>query len=68
MLAKEGRPDLSRFLDLLESHFIISLEEVSNLRAEYSLERVSQRFGKSFYIYANVFIGTCTTRLLGYCY
>ena len=50
LLAKEGRPDLSRFLDLLESHSITSSEEVSNLRAEYGLERVSRRFGKSFYI------------------
>ncbi len=41
LLAKEGRPDLSRFFDSLESHSITSSEEVSSLRAEYGLERVS---------------------------
>jgi hypothetical protein len=40
LLARQGRPDLSRFLDSLESRSIVS-EEVSNLRAEYGLERVS---------------------------
>jgi hypothetical protein len=41
LLAKEGRPDLSRFLDSLESHSITPAEEVSSLRVEYGLERVS---------------------------
>ena len=41
LLAKEGRPDLSRFFDSLESHSIASSKEVSSLRAEYCLERVS---------------------------
>lgn len=42
MLVKEGRPDLSRFFDSLESHSIVASEEVSSLRAEYGLERVSR--------------------------
>jgi hypothetical protein len=42
LLAKEGRPDLSRFFDSLESHSITLSEEVSSLRAEYGLERVSR--------------------------
>jgi hypothetical protein len=41
LLTKEGRPDLSRLFDLLESHSIILLGEVSSLWAEYSRERVS---------------------------
>jgi hypothetical protein len=41
LLAKEGRPDLSRSLDSLESHSITPLEEVSGLRAECGRERVS---------------------------
>ncbi len=41
LLAKEGRPDLSRFFDSLESHSITPSEEISSLRAEYGLERVS---------------------------
>ncbi|TVY80732.1 hypothetical protein LSUE1_G005970 [Lachnellula suecica] len=39
LLAEEGRPDLSRFLDSLALHSIILSEEVSSLRAEYGLER-----------------------------
>jgi hypothetical protein len=42
LLAKEGRPDLSRFFDSLESHSITPSEEVSSLRTEYGLERVSR--------------------------
>jgi hypothetical protein len=42
MLVKEGRPDLSRFFDSLESHSIVTSKEVSSLRAEYGLERVSR--------------------------
>lgn len=42
LLAKEGRPDLSRFFDLLEVHSITPSEEVLSLRAEYGLERVSR--------------------------
>ena len=42
LLAKEGRPDLSRFFDSLESHSITPSEEVSSLRAEYGLEKVSR--------------------------
>ena len=42
LLAHKGRPDLSRFFDSLESHCIIPSAEVSSLRAEYGLERVSQ--------------------------
>ena len=41
LLAKEGRPDLSRFFNSLELHSIIPSGEVSSLRAEYGLERVS---------------------------
>jgi hypothetical protein len=41
LLAKEGRPDLARFLDSLESHSLTLLEEVLSLRAEYGRERVS---------------------------
>jgi hypothetical protein len=41
LLTKEGRPDLSRLFDSLESHSIIPLGEVSSLRAEYGRERVS---------------------------
>ncbi|KAE8441970.1 hypothetical protein EG329_004137 [Mollisiaceae sp. DMI_Dod_QoI] len=39
LLAKEGRPDLSRFLDSLESHSIAPLEEISGFRAEYGFEK-----------------------------
>ncbi|KIM93127.1 hypothetical protein OIDMADRAFT_138353 [Oidiodendron maius Zn] len=42
LLVNEGRPDLSRFFDSLESHSITPSEEVSSLRAEYGLERVSR--------------------------
>ncbi len=41
LLASKGRPDLSHFFDLLESHSITPSAEVSSLRAEYGLERVS---------------------------
>ena len=41
LLAKEGRPDLSRFFDSLESRSITPSKEVSSLRAEYGLEKVS---------------------------
>ena len=41
LLTREGRPDLSRFFDSLESYSITSSEEVSSLRADYGLERVS---------------------------
>jgi hypothetical protein len=41
LLVKEGRPDLSRFFDSLESHSITLSEEISSLWAEYGLERVS---------------------------
>jgi hypothetical protein len=39
-LAKEGRPDLSRFFDSLKS-YSITQSEISSIRAEYGLERVS---------------------------
>jgi hypothetical protein len=42
LLAEEGRPDLSRFLDSLESHSIAPLKEISTLRAEYGFEKVSR--------------------------
>lgn len=42
LLIQTGRPDLSRFFDSLESHSITVSEEISSLRAEYSLERVSK--------------------------
>jgi hypothetical protein len=42
LLAKEGRPDLSCFFDLLELYSIILSEEVSSLQAEYGLEKVSR--------------------------
>jgi len=41
LLAEEGRPDLSCFLDSLESRSIVPPKEISNLRAEYGLEKVS---------------------------
>jgi len=41
LLAKEGRPDLSRFFNSLELHSITLLEEILSLRAKYSRERVS---------------------------
>ena len=43
LLVKTGRPDLSRFFDSLELHLhsMTVSEEISNLRAKYSLERVS---------------------------
>ena len=41
LLAKEGRPDLSRFFNSLKLHSIILSGEVLSLRAEYSLKRVS---------------------------
>jgi hypothetical protein len=41
LLTKEGRPDLSRLFNSLESHSIILLGEVSSLQAEYGLKRVS---------------------------
>ena len=41
LLAEEGRPDLSRFLDSLESHSVTPSEEISSLRAEYGFEKVS---------------------------
>jgi hypothetical protein len=42
LLVKEGRPDLSRFLDSLESRSIIPSTEILTLRAEYALERASR--------------------------
>ncbi|KAF4625713.1 hypothetical protein G7Y89_g12451 [Cudoniella acicularis] len=44
LLVKEGRPDLSRFFDSLESHSITASEEVSSLRAEYGLKREPEEF------------------------
>ena len=41
LLVNTGRPDLLHFFDSLESHSITASEEISSLRAEYSLERVS---------------------------
>jgi len=41
LLAEEGRPDLSRFLNSLKSRSIAPLREISRLRAEYSFETVS---------------------------
>jgi len=35
LLAKEGRPDLSRFLDSLESRSIAPSKEITILREEY---------------------------------
>ena len=67
LLAKEGRPDLSRFFDSLESHSITPLEEVSSLRAEYGRERVSRYLVWILDTYTNATTGTGSTRLLGYC-
>jgi len=67
LLAKEGRPDLSRFFDSLESHSITPLEEVSSLRAEYGRERVSRYLVWILDTYTNVTTGAGSTRLLGYC-
>ena len=41
LLAKEGQPDLSCFLDSLKLHSITPLEEVLSLQAKYSLKSVS---------------------------
>jgi len=67
LLAKEGRPDLSRFFDSLESHSITPLEEVSSLRAEYGRERVSRYLVWILDTFTNAKTGTGSTRLLGYC-
>jgi hypothetical protein len=67
LLAKEGRPDLSRFFDSLESHSITPLEEVSSLWAEYGRERVSRYLVWILDTYTNATTGTGSTRLLGYC-
>ena len=67
LLAKEGRPDLSRFFDSLESHSIAPSEEVSSLRAEYGRERVSRYLVWILDTYTNATTGTGSTRLLGYC-
>ena len=67
LLAKEGRPDLSRFFDSLESHSITPSEEVSSLRAEYGRERVSRYLVWILDTYTNATTGTGSTRLLGYC-
>jgi hypothetical protein len=67
LVANNGRPDLSRFLDLLKSHSIISAGEASRLRADYGLEKVSRRLTKSAYIHLNAITGTCTPRILEYC-
>ena len=66
LLAKEGRPDLSRFFDSLESHAIIPSEEVSSLRAEHGLERVSWCLVWVLDTYTDATTGTGSTRLLGY--
>jgi hypothetical protein len=66
LLAKEGRPDLSRFFDSLESHSITP-SEVSSLRAEYGRERVSWYLVWILDTYTNATTGTSSTRLLGYC-
>ncbi|KAH7330029.1 hypothetical protein BKA65DRAFT_480195 [Rhexocercosporidium sp. MPI-PUGE-AT-0058] len=39
LLAEEGRPDLSHFLDSLESRSIAPSKEISSLRAAYGLEK-----------------------------
>ncbi|KAH7305380.1 hypothetical protein BKA65DRAFT_486024 [Rhexocercosporidium sp. MPI-PUGE-AT-0058] len=39
LLAEEGRPDLSRFLNSLESLSIAPSREISSLRAEYGFEK-----------------------------
>ncbi len=49
LLAKEGRPELSRFLDSLESYSITPLEEVSHKR-DFSHE-CSNRTHKAYIIY-----------------
>jgi hypothetical protein len=53
LLAQEGQPDLSRLFDSLESHSIILSEEVSSLRTEYGLERVSRYLVWVLDIYTN---------------
>jgi hypothetical protein len=67
LLAKEGRPDLSRLFDSLESHSITPSEEVSSLRAEYGLERVSRRPVWVLDTCTNAITGTNSTGLLRYC-
>jgi hypothetical protein len=42
LLAQEGQPDPSRLFDSLKTDSIIPSEEVSSLRTEYGLERVSR--------------------------
>ena len=44
LLVNEGQPDLSRYLDSLESGKITSSSEVSALRMKFGLESVSYPF------------------------
>jgi hypothetical protein len=67
LLAKEGRLDLSRLFDLLESHSITLLEEVLSLRAKYGRERVSRYLVWILDTYTNATTGTGFARLLRYC-
>ncbi|KAH8587331.1 hypothetical protein B0O99DRAFT_642099 [Bisporella sp. PMI_857] len=39
LLVQKGQPDLAQFLNLLDFHSIMPLREITNLRAEYGLER-----------------------------
>ena len=48
LLAEEGRPDLSRFLNSLESRSIVLSTEISSLRAEYGFEKVSRYLRRLF--------------------
>jgi len=48
LLVEEGKPDLSHLLDSLDSRSIAPSREVSNLRAEYGLEKVSRCLGWLF--------------------
>jgi hypothetical protein len=45
LLAEEGQPDLSRFLDSLELRSIAQSRDISTLRAEYGSEKVSRCLG-----------------------
>ena len=68
LLAREGRPDLSRLLDSLESRSITLSEEVLSLRAEYGLERISRYLVWGLNTSINITIEAGATRLLKCCY
>lgn len=53
LLAEKGRPDLSRFLDSLETRSFAPSEEISSLRAEYGFEKVGHVWADCLETYTN---------------